>query len=45
MLLDAISKDFESFEAEVEKRRNEFETEIDYVFPISPTECMNSPMG
>ena len=45
MLLNAISQDFESFKGEVEKRRNAFETEIDDVFPISPTECMNSPMG
>ena len=45
MLLNAISKDFESFEAEIEKRRNEFEIEIDDVFPISPTACMNSPMA
>jgi hypothetical protein len=45
MLLNAISKDFESFEAEIEKRRNEFEIEIDDVFPISPTECINSPMS
>ena len=45
LLLNAISKDFESFKAEFEKRRNEFETEMDDVFPISPTECMNSPMA
>ena len=45
LLLNAISKDFESFKAEIEKRRNKFETEIDNVFPISPTECMNSPNG
>ena len=51
MLLNAISKDFESFKAEIEKRRNKFETEIDNVFPsypklvLSPTECMNSPMA
>ena len=45
MLLNAISKDFESFIAEIEKGRNEFETEMDDVFPISPTECTNSPMG
>ena len=45
MLLNAISLDFESFKAEIEKRRNEFEAEIDDVFPISPTECMNSPMA
>ena len=54
LLLNAISKDFESFKAEIEKRRNKFETEIDYpklVFPsypklvLSPTECMNSPNG
>ena len=43
LLLNAISKDFESFKAEIEKRRNKFE--IDDVFPISPTECMNSPMA
>ena len=36
MFLNAISKDFESFKAEIEKRRNEFETEMDDVFPISP---------
>ena len=45
LFLNAISKDFESFKAEIEKRRNKFETEIDNVFPISPTECMNSPNG
>ena len=45
MLLYAISKDFESFKAEIEERRNDIETEIDDVFPISPTECVNSPMG
>ena len=51
MFLNAISKDFESFKAEIEKRRNKFETEIDNVFPsypklvLSPTECMNSPNG
>ena len=45
MLLNAISKDFESFKAEIEKRRNEFEIEIDNASPISPTECMNSPMA
>ena len=47
LLLNAISKDFESFKAEIEKRRNKFEIEIeiDNVFPISPTECMNSPMA
>ena len=45
LLLNAISKDFESFEAEIVKRRNEFEIEIDDVFPISPTACMNSPMA
>ena len=45
MLLNAISNDFESFKAEIEERRNDFETEIDDVFPISPTECMNSPNG
>ena len=45
MLLNAISKDFESFKAEIEKRRNEFEIEIDNVPPISPTECINSPMA
>ena len=45
MFLNAISKDFESFKAEIEKRRNKFETEIDNVSPISPTECMNSPMA
>ena len=45
MFLNAISKDFESFKAEIEKRRNKFEIEIDDVFPISPTECMNSPMA
>ena len=45
MLLNAISEDFESFKAEIEKRRNEIEIEIDGVFPISPTECMNSPMA
>ena len=45
MLLNAISNDFESFKAEIEERRNDFETEIDDVFPIFPTECMNSPMG
>ena len=45
MLLKAISKDFESFKDEIEKtKRNEFEIEIDDVFPISPTGCMNSPM-
>ena len=49
LFLNAISKDFESFKAEIEKRRNKFETEIDNVFPsypklvLSPTECMNSP--
>ena len=45
MLLNAISKDLESFKAGIEKRRNEFEIEIDDVFPISPTACMNSPMA
>ena len=45
MLLNAISKDFESFKAEIEKRRNEFEIEIDNVPSISPTECINSPMA
>ena len=45
MLLNAILNDFDSFKAEIEKGRNEFETEIDDVFPIRPTECMNSPMG
>ena len=44
MLLKAISKDVEAFKDEIEKRRNEFEIEIDDEFPISPTECMNSPM-
>ena len=45
MLLNAISEDFESFKAEIEKRRNEFEIEIDNVSHIPPTECMNSPMA
>ena len=45
MLLNAILNDFDSFKAEIEKRRNEFEIEIDDVFPISLTECMNSPMA
>ena len=45
MLLHAISNDFESFKAEIEKRRKEFETQIDNIFPMSPTECMNTPMG
>ena len=45
-MLQAVSlKDFDSFKSEIEKRRNGFENEIDDVFPISPTECMNSPMG
>ena len=43
MLLNAISNDLESFKAEVEIGRNEFETENDDVFPVSHTECMNSP--
>ena len=45
MLLNAISEDFEAFKAEIKERRSEFEFEIDDVFPISPTECMNSPMA
>ena len=38
MFLHAILNDFDSFKDEIEKRRNEFETEIDDVFPI------NTPM-
>ena len=45
MLLNVISKDFESIKAEIEGRRNEFEAETDDVFPTSPTEYMNSPVG
>ena len=47
MLFNVILKDFDSFKAEIEKRRNEFELEfeIDDVFPMTPTECMNTPMG
>ena len=45
MLLNMISKGFGAFKDEIEKRRNDFESEIDDVFPISPTECVNSPMG
>ena len=51
LFLNAISKDFESFKAEIEKRRNKFETEIDNVFPsypklvLSPTECMIRQMA
>ena len=45
MLLSAILKDFDSFKAEIEKRRNELDFGFDDVFPMSPTECMNTPMG
>ena len=45
MLLNAISKDFDSFKAEIEKGRNDLEFEIDDVSPLSPTECMNTPVG
>ena len=44
MLLNAILEDFDSFKAEVEKRRNEFDFEFDDVSPMSPTECMNTPI-
>ena len=43
MLVNAISNDFESFKAEFENRRKDYETEIDDMFPMSPTECMNTP--
>ena len=33
ILLNAILEDFDSFKAEIEKRRNEFENEIDDVSP------------
>ena len=36
MILNAISKDSESSKAEIEERRNDFETEIGDVFPIPP---------
>ena len=45
MLLNVILKDFDSFKAEIEKRRNELDFEFDDVFPMSPAECMNTPMG
>ena len=47
MLLNAILKDFDSFKAEIEKqkkRRNEFDFDFDDVFPMPPTECMNTPI-
>ena len=44
MLLNAILKDFDSFKAEIEKGRNEFDFEFDDVSPMSPTECMNTPI-
>ena len=43
MLLNAILKDFDSFKAEIEKRRTEIEKEFDYFLPMTPTQCMNSP--
>ena len=45
MPLNAILKDFDSFKAEIEKRRNELDFGFDDVFQMSPTECMNTPMG
>ena len=45
MLLNVILKDFDSFKAEIEKGRNDFEFEIDDDSPISPAECMNTPVG
>jgi hypothetical protein len=45
MLLNAILNDFDSFKAEIEKRRNDFDVDFDDVIPMSPTECMNTPMG
>ena len=45
MLLNAILNDFDSFKAEIEKRRNDFDFDFDDVIPMSPTECMNTPMG
>ena len=44
MFLNAILKNFDSLKAEIEKRRNEFYFEFDDVSPMSPTECMNTPI-
>ena len=44
MLLNVILNDFDSFKAEIEKRRNRFYFDFDDVFPMSPTECMNTPI-
>ena len=40
MPLNAILRDFDSFKAEIEKIRNDFEFEVDDVSPMSPTECI-----
>ena len=45
MLLTAILNNFDSFKAEIEKRRNDFDVNFDDAIPMSPTECMNTPMG
>ena len=45
MLLNVILKDFDSFKAEIEKRRNGFDFDFDDVFRMTPAECMNTPMG
>ena len=45
MFLNANLKDFDSSKAEIDKSRNEFDFEFDDdVFPMSPTEYMNTPI-
>ena len=45
MLLRAIHANPESFEIEINKRRNHIMNINEYIHPISPTVCVNSPTG
>ena len=45
MLLNAICENPECFKTEIEMRRDAMENDILDYAPLSPTECINTPVG